>query len=98
MVALIDLDIITLKANIDWENQTCDDIDQQFRAISEVVSRVAQIDLDIITLKANIDLENQTCDDIDQQFRAISEVVSMVAQKGLDINPLSQYRLGEPDL
>ena len=59
---------------------------------------VAQIDLDIITLKANIDWENQTCDDIDQQFRAISEVVSMVAQIGLDINPLSQYRLGEPDL
>ena len=39
--------ILTLKANIDWENQTCDDIDQQFRAISEVVSMVAQMDLDI---------------------------------------------------
>ena len=71
---------------MDWENQTCDDIGQQFRAISEEVSMVAQIDLDIISLKANIDWENQTCDDIDQQFRAISEVVSMVAQMGLDIN------------
>ena len=47
--------ILTLKANRDWENQTCDDIDQQFRAISEEVSMVAQIDLDIITLNANID-------------------------------------------
>ena len=54
MVAQIDLDIINLKANIDWENQTCDDIDQQFRAISEVVSMVAQIDLDIITFNVNI--------------------------------------------
>ena len=25
-------------ANIDWENQTCTEIDQQFRAISEMVS------------------------------------------------------------
>ena len=47
MVAQIDLYRITLKAIIDWENQTCDDIDQQFRAISEVVSMVAQIGLDI---------------------------------------------------
>ena len=79
--------LVKKNANIDWENQTCDDIDQQFRAISEVVSMMAQIGLDIITLKENIDWENQTCDDIDQQFRAISEVVSMVAQMGLDINP-----------
>ena len=47
MVALIDLDIITLKANIDWEKQPCLNIDQRFRAISEVVSMVAQMGLDI---------------------------------------------------
>lgn len=28
--------LIPKNANIDWENQTCDDIDHQFRAISEV--------------------------------------------------------------
>ena len=30
--------LVKKNANIDWQNQTCDEIDQQFRAISEIVS------------------------------------------------------------